>query len=166
MVVASTDDGRGTVGWREWVGLPDLDIPWIKAKIDTGARSSALHAVDLELVAGAGDGGTDLARFLVQPWQRSADDAVKVSLPVVDTRTVRSSNGVAERRPVVRTTLRVGERVVPFEVTLTARDQMGFRLLIGRQTLRGLATVDPERSFVAGRPPRAVRAANRRRSRR
>ncbi len=153
-------EATSIVGWREWVGLPDLGVPWIKAKVDTGARSSALHAVDLELVDG-GDG--PIARFTVQPWQRSDADAVKAELPVVDTRTVRSSNGATERRPVVATTLRVGELTLPFETTLTERSQMGFRLLIGRQGLRGWASVTPDRSFVAGRPPIEVRRLNRRR---
>ena len=147
------------IGWREWVGLPDLDIPWIKAKIDTGARSSALHAFDLEPFE---RDGAPWVRFQVHPWQRSADDPVEVTAAVIDHRHVRSSNGTGERRPVIDTTLRLGRYQLPLEVTLTSRDQMGFRLLIGRQALRGRALIDPERSFLCGRPPRAVRRANRR----
>ena len=157
----SGDKGEAeTIGWREWVALPDFGTPWIKAKIDTGARSSALHAFDLETFEREGSGWV---RFEVHPWQRSSSDAVEVEVPVVDVRTVRSSNGTQERRPVVRTVLGLGERDLPIDVTLTRRDEMGFRLLIGRQSLRGRFVVDPARSFVAGRPPREVAAANRRR---
>ena len=147
------------VGWREWVALPSLGVPWIKAKIDTGARSSALHAFELEVVEVA---GKPVARFVIHPWQRSSDDAVEVEAPVIDLRTVRSSNGTSERRPVIVTPLRIGEQTLAVEVTLTRRDHMGFRLLIGRQALAHGLLVDPERSFACGRPPLPVRRANRR----
>ncbi len=158
----ATNEAKSTIGWREWVGLPDLDTPWVKAKIDTGARSSALHAFDLEQIERDGE---PWIRFEIHPWQRSSDDAVSVEAAVVDHRTVRSSNGTEEVRPVIATTVRLGDRCLPIEVTLTRRDQMGFRLLIGRQALQGAALIDPERSFLCGRPPRAVRRANRRWSR-
>lgn len=149
---------RQTVGWREWVALPRLDTPWIKAKIDTGARSSALHAFGLEEFE---RDGAPWVRFEIHPWQRSSDDPISAETPVVDIRTVRSSNGSSERRPVIATTLQLTEREIPIELTLTRRDEMGFRLLIGRQTLRGRFLVDPERSFMGGRPSRAIRQRNR-----
>jgi hypothetical protein len=154
---------RETVGWREWVSLPHLDTPWIKAKIDTGARSSALHAFGLERFEREGE---PWVRFEIHPWQRSSEDAVAVEAPVTNILVVRSSNGAMEERPVIATTIRIGEREVPVGMTLTRRDEMGFRLLIGRQTLRGHFVVDPDRSFISGRPPRDVLRANRGRRRR
>jgi len=147
-----------TIGWREWVALPELDVPWLKAKIDTGARSSALHAVGLEPFE---RDGQPWVRFDIHPWQRSSHDAVKVEAAVTDIRTVRSSNGASEQRPVISTTIDLGGCLLPVDLTLTRREQMGFRLLIGRQTLRGHFRVDPDRSFVHGRPPREVRRTNR-----
>lgn len=153
---------RQAVGWREWVALPDFDTPWIKAKMDTGARSSALHAFGLQSFER--DGQTWI-RFEIHPWQRSSEDPVAVETPVIDWRTVRSSNGSMERRPVVSTRLRLGEQEFTTELTLTRRDEMGFRLLIGRQSIRGHFVVDPDRSFISGRPPREIRDRNRRRRR-
>lgn len=138
------------IGWREWARLPDLDVGWVKAKVDTGARSSSLHAFDL--VHFERD-GAPWVRFDVHPKQRKATDAVTVEAPLFDTRSVKSSSGVAETRPVIQTTLRLGgvERVI--ELTLTRRDDMGFRMLVGREALRGAFVVEPDRSFVAGTPP-------------
>jgi hypothetical protein len=147
-----------TAGWREWVSLPDLGVPWIKAKLDTGARSSALHAFDL--VEFERD-GTPWVRFSIHPWQRSAQDAVDVELPVHDRRAVRSSSGHAEERYVVVVDVRLLDRVVPCEMTLSRRDEMGFRLLIGREALRQGFLVDSGRSYLGGRPKRAVRRKNR-----
>ncbi|NNC12694.1 hypothetical protein HII28_12495 [Planctomonas sp. JC2975] len=145
------------VGWREWVTLPRIDVPWVKAKIDTGARSSALHAFDIEEL----DGGARV-RFRVRPWQDSNRDAVVVECPVHDRRMVRSSSGHTQRRYVVVLELELFGRTVKAETTLTNRDQMGFRMLVGRQALRqGGFVVDPGRSFVGGRAPRPVRRRNR-----
>ncbi len=151
------------VGWREWVGLPGFGVPWLKAKVDTGARSSALHADEIEEFDR--DGQT-WVRFVVHPWQRSDADPTEVSAPLFEHRTVRSSNGATEDRPVIRTSLGVGEVEIPIELTLTRREQMGFRLLIGRRSLRSRFVVDPDRSFLTGRPPRAVLRANGRRGQR
>ncbi|MGJ4842852.1 MULTISPECIES: ATP-dependent zinc protease family protein [unclassified Leifsonia] len=142
------------VGWREWVSLPDVGVPWIKAKLDTGARSSALHAFDIE------DDG-DTVRFRVRPWQRSEDDVVTVECPVHDRRTVRSSSGHAEERIVVLVDVHLFGRTITAETTLSNRDQMGFRMLIGREALRQGFVVDPGKSFLAGRAPRVVRRRNR-----
>lgn len=145
-------------GWREWVAINDLGVRWIKAKLDTGARSSALHAYDLERFER--DGRT-LVRFSVHPWQRSSSDAVVAELPVVDEREVRSSTGHPETRPVVELELGIVGRAVRAEVTLTRRDEMGFRMLVGRQAMRQGFVVDPGRSYLGGRPPREVRRRNR-----
>jgi hypothetical protein len=147
-----------TAGWREWVSLPDLGVPWIKAKLDTGARSSAIHAFDLEEFE---RDGAAWVRFSVHPWQRSAEDAVDVELPIHDRRAVRSSSGHADERYVVLMDVRLLDRVVTTEMTLSRRDEMGFRLLIGREALRQGFLVDAGRSYLGGRPKRAVRRKNR-----
>jgi len=156
-------DGRVTeiihpstiAGWREWVSLPELGIGWIKAKLDTGARSSSLHAFDVEPVNG------DRVRFRVLPWQDSDEDAVDYECEVHDRRTIRSSSGHTEERYVVLMDLVMMGRPITAEVTLTNRDEMGFRMLIGREALRQGFVVDPARSFVGGRAPRHARRRNR-----
>jgi hypothetical protein len=140
------------------VGLPDLGVEWVKAKLDTGARSSALHAFDLEEFHRRGE---QWVRFDIHPWQRSALDAVRVELPVHDERLVRSSSGHEQHRYVVRVGLRLLGRTVTTDVTLTRRDEMGFRMLIGRDALRQGFLVDSGQSYLGGRPKRTVRRRNR-----
>ena len=137
-----------TLGWREWAGLPDLGVARIKAKLDTGARTSALHAFDLERFE---RDGVDMVRFEIHPKQRSASGAVVAEGAVIDERWVRNSGGQRELRPVIQTTVAIGARAWPIELTLTRRDEMGFRMLLGRQALRRRALVDPGRSYRAGR---------------
>lgn len=143
------------VGWREWVSLPSIGVPWIKAKIDTGARSSALHAFDIEESA---DG--ENVRFKVRPWQRSREDIVEVECPVHDRRDVRSSSGHSEHRVVILLDIEIGGRLVTAETTLSQRDQMDFRMLIGREALRQGFLVNPHKSFITGRAPKHVRRRN------
>ncbi len=145
------------LGWREWVAMPELDVPWIKAKVDTGARSCAIHAFDIEELQG---GPIPLVRFTIHPWQRATDDAVTVIRPILDRRTVRSSSGHTEERITVETDVRILGRTIPVALTLAARDQMGFRLLIGREALGQGFLVDPSHSYLGGRPHRAVRRKN------
>jgi hypothetical protein len=145
------------VGWREWVSLPAIGVPWVKAKLDTGARSSALHAFDIDEV-----GGGARVHFWVRPWQDSELDAVAVECPVYDRRLVRSSSGHTQHRFVVLLDFELFGRTVQAETTLTNRDEMGFRMLVGRQALRqGGFVVDAGRSFIGGRAPRPVRRRNR-----
>lgn len=145
-------------GWREWVQLPDVGIPWIKAKLDTGAQTSSIHAFDI--VPFERD-GTDWVRFRLRPWQESTEDEVLVERPVHDRRRVRSSSGhVQERFVVTMRALLVGHEV-DVEVTLSNRDEMGFRMLIGRQALRHGFVVTSGRSFLGGRAPRTMRRRNR-----
>lgn len=131
---------------------------WIKAKLDTGARTSAIHAFDLEEFEKNGD---DWVRFSIHPWQRSAVESTVVELPVHDRRVVRSSNGEAQERMVVLMDITIVGATVTAEVSLSRRDEMGFRLLIGREVLRKGFLVDPGRSYVGGRPKRVVRRKNR-----
>ncbi len=154
------DDGpvATVAGWREWVSLPDIGVGWIKAKLDTGARSSAIHAFDLEECLRDGEAWVT---FFVHPWQKSENDIVRVELPVVDRRIVRSSSGHEEERLVVSTRVRVVGLDLDAELTLANRDEMGFRMLIGREALSGAVLVDSGQSYVGGRPRRATRRKNR-----
>lgn len=136
---------KQTVGWREWVELPALSEVPIKAKVDTGARTSALHAFSLWLTE---DDGTTTAHFQIHPKQRSISESVDVSCEVIGFRQVRSSNGRTENRPVISTTASLGGVCWPIEVTLTSRDAMGFRMLLGRSALKGRFLVDPGRSYL------------------
>ncbi len=151
------EDSHSTtiVGWREWVNLPSIGVPWIKAKLDTGARSSALHAFDIEEI----DDGQRV-RFKVRPWQRSMEDIVEVECDIHDRRVVRSSSGHEENRIVVLIDVKFGDRVVVAETTLSQRDQMDFRMLIGREALRQGFLLNPRKSFLTGRPTKIVRRRN------
>lgn len=135
------------VGWREWVRLPALTPHPVKAKVDTGARTSSLHAFDLRVEEGT-------AHFAVHPHQGSDEDESRVRMPVVEHRDVRPSSGEAERRPVVLVAVLVGSHELEVELTLTDRDAMGFRMLLGRTALQDVFLVDPAVSYVQGRAPR------------
>ena len=136
------------IGWREWVRLPDLaPDDAIKAKIDTGARTSAIHAWDIERVMIDGE---PWVRFSLHPRQRDDQHVVTASARLLEEREVRSSNGDVESRCVVSTTLALGGRTWPIELTLTKRDQMGFRMLLGRTAMAGRLRVDPGVSYRAG----------------
>lgn len=141
-------------GWREWVSLPDVGVPWIKAKLDTGARTSSIHAYDIDRFD---RDGLPWVRFEIHPWQRSQRGSIAAELPVTDERVVRSSTGHEESRVVVAATIVLCSREVEAELTLTNRDEMGFRMLVGREALRGVALVDSERSYLGGKPPRGTR---------
>lgn len=134
------------VGWREWVGLPLLTPHPVKAKVDTGARTSSLHAFDLRVSGG-------VARFAVHPHQDSDADESWVALPVLEHRDVRPSTGAAEQRPVVVAPVTLGVHELQVELTLTDRDAMGFRMLLGRTALAGRFLVDPAISYAQGSHP-------------
>jgi hypothetical protein len=147
-----------TLGWREWIALPDWDVAHLKAKIDTGARTSSLHAFGLEWFD---RGGNPWVRFEIHPLQRSVASSLVAETAVIATRDVKSSSGDSEHRPVVRTTLVIAGRPVVAEITLTRRDEMGFRMLVGREALRNRFVVDPGVSYLGGRPDKSVRRRNR-----
>ena len=136
------------IGWREWLALPDLGVGAVKAKVDTGARTSALHAFDVETFE---RGGEKWVRFAVHPVQRDTETTVEAEAPLADVRWVRSSDGRRSRRPVIRTRIRLAGVCWTAEITLVRRDLMGFRMLLGRQALRRRFVIDPGRSFLAGR---------------
>jgi len=137
------------VGWREWIALPGLGIAAIKAKIDTGARSSSLHAFDVESFE---RDGAPWVRFVVHPLQRDCDTTVHAEAAVLEFRHIRSSSGHITRRPVIRIDVELDGRRWPIELTLASRDEMGFRMLLGREALRGRIVVDPGRSYVVSEP--------------
>lgn len=137
-----------TLGWREWIALPALGIATIKAKVDTGARTSALHAFWVEPYS---EKGAQRIRFGVHPRQQSQADPVVCDAEVCDRRAVRDSGGHRETRWVIVTELGVAGRTIRPEITLTNRDTMLFRVLLGRTALKQLsAVVDPARSFLTG----------------
>lgn len=145
-------------GWREWVQLPDVGVPWIKAKLDTGAQTSSLHAYDIEAFE---RDGAKWVRFGIRPWQKSEADEVRAELPVLDVRRIRSSSGHVDERFVVVMRLVLVGHEVDAEVTLSNRDAMGFRMLIGREALSRGFVVDSARSFLGDRAPRPMRQRNR-----
>ncbi len=132
------------LGWEEWVSLPDLALPAIKAKVDTGARTSALHAVAIEPF---GTGENPQVRFIMHPDPDDPTIEVICSAKVVDRRMVTSSNGVAESRYVIRTEIEIGGHKWPIELSLTNRETMGYRMLIGRSAIKKGVTVAPGKSF-------------------
>jgi len=136
--------GSLRVGWREWVALPQLQVPAIKAKIDTGARTSALHAYDIERIG-------DDVEFSVQPVQRNNVLSIRCTAPLTDIRTVTDSGGHSEERYVVTTLLHIGSLQKPIELTLTERHDMLFRMLIGRTALMPQCLVDPAGSYLCGK---------------
>ena len=137
------------IGWREWVRLPDLGVRKVKAKIDTGARSSSLHAFDVETFE---RNDKTFVRFKVHPLQRNAKRTVDCEAEVLEFRQVKSSSGHAQKRPVILTTIEVlGDRW-QIEVTLANRKEMGFRMLLGREAIRGRFLVDAANSYFDGKP--------------
>ena len=139
------------IGWREWVGLPDFGIRHIKAKVDTGARSSSLHAFDLEEFE---RDGASWVRFQVHPVQRKKTRTVSVEAKVLELRSIRSSSGKASMRPVIVTNVKLLGITWPVELTLASRDEMGFRMLLGRTAIRRRFLVDAGRSYCGGKPKR------------
>lgn len=138
------------IGWREWVSLPDLGVEAIKVKVDTGARTSSLHAFEMKLFEREGE---EWVRFVVHPDQDRSQPAIPAEARIVEHRAVRNSGGREELRPVILTSVGLHGESWPIEVTLTRRDSMGFRMLLGRQAIRNRFAVDPGASFRAGRRP-------------
>ena len=144
-----------TVGWREWIAFPEIGLPAVRAKVDTGAKTTALHAHDVTVET---RGGEPWAQFTVHPFFRHERLTVACEAPVVDDREVTSSSGHTETRIVVGVVLRLGVRSDapewPIEVTLTDRRGMRFPMLLGREAMAGRVLVDSGASFLLGAPDR------------
>ncbi|MEM8712013.1 MAG: RimK/LysX family protein [Planctomycetota bacterium] len=145
MKKSAPDEDLPVIGWREWLALPRLGIPKIKAKVDTGARSSALHAFGIE--RGRAE-GRDRIAFYTHPRQRGDGPGISCSADLLDVRTVRSSNGAEEKRYFIRTLARLHGLEWSIELTLAERTDMSFRMLLGREAIRGRFLVDTGRSFL------------------
>lgn len=139
------------LGWREWVALPELGVARIKAKVDTGARSSAIHAYDVELFE---QDGKQFVRFVLHPRQKNTKVTINAQAEVLEFRRIRSSTGHVTERPVIVTEVDLHGRQWPVELTLVNRDDMGFRMLLGRQALKHRFLIDPSGSFLARKPAR------------
>ncbi len=140
---------RILIGWREWVKFPELGIEKIKAKIDTGARTSALHAFNIETFKTIR--GKNRVRFQIHPIQRNNNYILHCEADVLDQRYVKNSGGNIEHRYIITTTLHMDNESWPIELTLTNRDPMGFRLLLGRTAINKKFLVDPNKSFIIGK---------------
>ena len=143
--------GLPLIGWREWITLPDLQVASLKVKVDTGARSSSLHAFDLVTFHRR---GVEWVRFSIHPVQRSGKDMVEAEAKVLEHRSVRSSSGKATMRPVIVTRVELLGMVWPVELTLANRDAMVFRMLLGREAIRHRFLVDSGKSYYGGKPSR------------
>lgn len=132
------------IGWREWVCLPGLGVDQIKAKVDTGAKTSSLHAFDMEIYKRL---GKEFVKFKIHPEQRNTKKTISCSAKILEYRKIKSSNGQSEVRPVILTQLKFLDELWDIEVTLTNRDEMGFRMLLGRESIKGRFCVDAGKSF-------------------
>jgi len=135
------------LGSEEWCSLPDLGIPTIKARVDSGAKTSALHAINISPFI---KDNSNWVKFDINPIQNDLKTIIHCEAPLVDKRIVKSSSGYREQRFVIQTNLKIGDTNWPIEMTLTNRDSMGFRMLLGREAMSGRVLVDPEQQYLLG----------------
>ena len=143
----SNEKNKIIVGREEWCSFPGLGVPAIKARVDSGAKTSSMHAFNIQKFRRDGESWVS---FEVHPLQNDRRTVIRCERPVIDKRIVKSSSGISETRYVVSATIKAGIENWDIELTLANRDSMGFRMLLGRQALRGRAVVDPGRSYQAG----------------
>jgi hypothetical protein len=142
------DTDKIKLGWREWVALPELYLPAIKAKVDTGAKTSALHSFHIERYQ---KDSVDMLKFLVHPVQNNLQLVVECHSPILDQREIIDSGGHKEVRYVVESLISIGDRSWPIELSLTNRDTMRFRMLLGRRAMKYDAIVEPAASYLNGK---------------
>jgi ribosomal protein S6--L-glutamate ligase len=142
------------VGWREWATLPELDVPLIKVKLDTGAKTSSLHAYDIKIIK---NGGKEYAEFIIHPLQRDDIICQTARALIIDRRNVKSSNGHVEERIVIRSPIKIGSLICDIDITLTNRDIMNYRMLIGREAMSNLL-LNPTKSYIQGKSSKKQRA--------
>lgn len=145
----SSKASLSVIGWRETIALPQLNVNYLKAKIDTGARSSALHAFKIEEFQ---LNNKLMIRFQIHPFQRDNKQIIMAEAELLEYRQIKSSNGHTQNRPVILTSAKLGEQQWQIELTLTNRDVMGFRMLLGRQALRNRFLINPGKSFLQSNP--------------
>ncbi|GJL79697.1 MAG: hypothetical protein NPINA01_26860 [Nitrospinaceae bacterium] len=145
------------IGWREWVSLPELRVKSIKAKIDTGARTSSLHVSYIKKIA-----GSNTLQFIIHPDQDSSEPKIHATAIMIEERSVKSSNGASKIRPVIQTSVKLGGEMYTVELTLVNRDLMGFRMLLGREALKNRFLVDSGKSFLLPSPKPKPKKKNRR----
>ncbi len=142
-------DDLKVLGWREWVSLPDLGIKRIKCKVDTGARTSALHTYFIEP-----DNRRNIVRFGIHPIQNRTDIEIACEAKILDYREVTDSGGHKEKRYVIESVIKIGKYKWPIEINLAGRDTMRFRMLLGRTAINHRFIVDPARAYLVGKPKR------------
>ena len=145
---------KRVIGWREWVQLPDLGVVEMKAKVDTGADNSSLHAFNVERIE---RDGAEYVRFEIHPKQRSKKPTILCEAPLAMEKKVKNPGGRTELRPVIRTRVVVAGEELEALVNRTSRDEMGFRMLLGRRAVRSRFVIDPGRSYLGPRPSREER---------
>ena len=133
------------IGWREWIALPELEITAIKVKVDTGARTSSLHAVNIRYFK---KGEKSIVKFNVHPIQKDSHTTIACSAEVIDKRKIKSSNGQVDIRPIIKTPISLMDETYDVEVSLSSRDEMGFRMLLGREAIRNRFNVTTGQSFL------------------
>lgn len=146
--MSNTESDLVTLGWREWVSLPELGLKSVKAKVDTGARTSSLHAFE---VRDFSENGKQRVEFKMHPNQRDQETVAVCVADIIDQRVVRDSGGHREKRWVIETPVLIGRHTWVIELNLTSRDDMLFRMLLGRTAMRGRAVVNPARSYVCSK---------------
>lgn len=149
-IITGQQANKLLIGWEEWCSLPELKLPAIKAKIDTGAKTSALHAFNIKTFS---RDNMQLVSFCIYPLQRNKDVYITCEANVIDERMVMNSGGHKELRYVIKTPLILGNQSWDIEITLSNRDPLAFRMLLGREALNGHVIIDPMKSMRQGKPP-------------
>jgi len=141
-------ENKRILGCQEWLNLSSIDIPLIKARVDSGAKTSSLHAFNIRTIE---EEGKNYVRFDVNPIQNNKKVTIRCKAPLLDRRVVKSSSGDSEKRYVIKVPVTLGGETGEIEVTLTNRDSMGYRMLLGREAMKGKFIVDPEKHFQMGK---------------